>query len=581
MHIHLLAPHIANQIAAGEVVERPASVIKELLENSLDAGASEIEIDCDQGGVALLRVRDNGCGIAREDLSLALSRHATSKITVIDDLQRISSLGFRGEALASIASVSRLRLISHWQEAPHGYVVSLAQPEPEPFAHPVGTTVEVRDLFYNTPARRKFLKSERTEAGHVYETIKYIALSRFGLSVRYLQDGKQVLNLPPARAESEGLTRVGLVCGTAFVENSVWLDSENAGLRLSGWIARPTFSRSQADMQYVFLNGRMVRDKLISHAVRQAFQDVLYQGRHPAYVLYLQTDPALVDVNVHPTKHEVRFAEARRVHDFVYSTLKHHLAKPIGERMRELPPSPPPAAQNPLNLPQTLRAYTHLYATPASVSASSSLPELAPSAAPDNTNPTSPPLGYALAQLQGVYILAENAHGLVLVDMHAAHERITYEQLKSTWHTHIPAQVLLVPVSLAVSEAEARVAEQHAAIFTRLGFELHPAGPQTLLIRQVPVLLGKADSAALVRDVLTDLLRFDTTNRLEDHLHEILATMACHASVRAHQRLSITEMNALLRAMEKTERSDQCNHGRPTWVQLNMQALDALFLRGR
>jgi DNA mismatch repair protein MutL len=603
MMIRLLPPHIANQIAAGEVVERPASVIKELLENSLDAGANEIEVEVTQGGIGLLRVRDNGCGIALEDLPLALSRHATSKISQLDDLQRINSLGFRGEALASIASVSRLRLISRWQEAAHAYVISLEQAQAQPLAHPIGTTIEVRDLFYNTPARRKFLKSERTEAGHIYETVKYMSLSRFGLALRYEQEGKLLLNLRAAQNQNDALGRVGRVCGTEFVTHSIWVEQDNHGLHLSGWIAHPTFSRSQTDMQYIFLNGRMIRDKLINHAVRQAYQDVLYHGRHPAYVLYLNTDPALVDVNVHPAKHEVRFAESRRVHDFVYGVLKHSLAQPAGSRLpvteitTTATPAVTPAAtpaprsatiatrgnptpalmsrppQKPLDLPQTLAYYRHLYPR-ADADKEKPAPEETPA-----LNDT--PLGHALAQLQGIYILAENAQGLVLIDMHAAHERITYERLKKALNDHIPTQALLIPVSVAVSEAEARSAEQHAAVFSRLGFEIQPAGPQSLLIRQVPALLSHADSAPLVRDVLADLLSFDHSQRIEEHLNEVLATMACHASVRAHQRLTLNEMNALLRAMEHTERSDHCNHGRPTWIQLTMSALDALFLRGR
>jgi DNA mismatch repair protein MutL len=605
--IHLLPPVVANQIAAGEVVERPASVVKELLENSLDAGASEIEISVEQGGVKLLRVRDNGCGIRREELALALARHATSKISSSDDLYRVASLGFRGEALASIASVARVELISRFFREEQGYLVRGDGQHfsvPEPAAHPIGTTVEIRDLFFNTPARRKFLRSDKTEFGHIQETVRRIALSRFDLALRLQAEGKSVLILRPALDETARLQRVGGVCGPEFTQHALPLEHSGGELALSGWLARPLFSRSQPDMQYFFVNGRMVRDKLLTHAIRQAYQDVLYHGRHPAFVLYLRLNPEQVDVNVHPAKHEVRFVDSGQVHDFVYAAAHRALAetRPAGQRREadELEAPVPSLGgrgeENPhaswegrcpeliegrrghrpqptLPLPQAPQAYRALYAEPSADS---------PAARPGASLPDAP-LGYALGQLRGIYILAENAQGLVLVDMHAAHERITYERLKSAVEQKqaIARQGLLLPLSLAVSRGEADCAEEHLELFAELGFSLQRAGPESLLVRDVPALLAQAEIGQLLRDVLADLLRFGGSRRLREHLDEILATLACHASVRAGHKLSLAEMNALLREMETTLRSDQCNHGRPTWTQLTMQQLDALFLRGR
>ena len=620
--IQLLPLHVANQIAAGEVVERPASVIKELLENSLDAHADRIEVEAVKGGVGLLRVRDNGRGIREQDLHLALSRHATSKIHASGDLQRIQTLGFRGEALASIASVARVTLVSRHHGCERGFRVSCDGYDlggVEPAAHPSGTTVEVRDLFFNTPARRKFLKTDKTEFNHIYETVKRIGLGRFDVDLRYAQDGRLLLKLSPAAGAAQRLQRVGLVCGQGFVENSLELEGETQGMVLRGWICRPTFSRSQADMQYIFLNGRMVRDKLINHAVRQAYQDVLYQGRHPAYVLYLSIDPEQVDVNVHPTKHEVRFTEGRRVHNFIYAELNRALertspgaAVPASETVaapspEASPPSGPPQFSPPrqgsLDIASALDSYAQLYTQPVPLINPPPTPQPTPdlqippgpllrpaqdTAFPkggepeEEENDGTPPLGYALGQIQGIYILAENARGLVIVDMHAGHERVTYERLKNAHASGtVPAQTLLVPHSVSVNETETMLAEEHQEVFRELGFELQGAGPQTLLVRQMPVLLQNADPAALVCDVLADLGRFGTSNRLREHFNEVLATMACHAAVRAHHSLSVSEMNALLREMEHTLRGDQCNHGRPTWVQLDLKDLDGLFLRGR
>ena len=628
--IALLTPRLANQIAAGEVVERPASVIKELLENSLDSGARRIDVDVEQGGIKLLKVRDDGSGIASEDLPLALERHATSKIRDLEDLERVMSLGFRGEALASISSVARLVLTSRTADATQAWQVETEgrdmAPRVQPAAHPVGTSVEVRDLFFNTPARRKFLKSEKTEFDHLQEVIRRLALARFDVAFHLRHNGKSVLTLHEAHDEAMRARRVGAICGPGFLEQALPIEVERNGLRLWGWVGLPTFSRSQADMQYFFVNGRAVRDKLVAHAVRQAYRDVLFNGRHPTFVLFLEVDPAVVDVNVHPTKHEVRFRDGRMVHDFLYGTLHRALAevrpedqlaaapaattaiiKPSGPEAGEFGPQGemPLAAR-----PQALQQQQQYQSQPSHSGGSSygnwaggdrrppavplaeasgvyqaffaPLPGAeAPPALPEQQGEV-PPLGFALAQLKGIYILAENAHGLVLVDMHAAHERIMYERLKVAMASEgLSGQPLLVPESLALSQREADCAEEHAAWFSRLGFELQRLGPETLAIRQIPALLKQAEANRLVADVLADLMEYGTSDRIQAHLNELLGTMACHGAVRANRRLVVAEMNALLRDMETTERSGQCNHGRPTWTQLGLDELDKLFLRGR
>ncbi len=594
MRIHPLDPQLVNQIAAGEVVERPASVLKELLENSLDAGAERIEIDIEEGGKRLLRIRDDGHGIHREDLALALSRHATSKIATLDDLEKVASLGFRGEALPSIASVSRLLLQSRtladdsgWQVRGDGREQS---PAPEPVAHPNGTTVEVRDLFFNVPARRKFLRAEATEHKHLEGVYQRIALSRPDIELVVRRKRKLLHHLRPAADDAERLQRLQSVLGEAFSQQAIGLDHAAAGLRLSGWIAQPTFNRSQPDLQYFFVNGRAVRDKLLAHAVRQAYQDVLYHGRFPAFVLYLEIDPTSVDVNAHPAKHEVRFSDSRLVHDMVFRTVQRVLAdvRPAvaGGGVAAVTPAatgtaggvawPAPRQQQamPLQVSEQLAPYRRLHGEP------EPLPETGVPAHVEASD--SPPLGFARAQLKGVFIVAENAQGLVLVDMHAAHERISYEHLKRSYEAQgIRSQPLLVPLNLAVSEAEADEAEQRRDWFAALGFEIDRRGPEQLLVRQVPALLADGDSAALVRDVLADCRNHGRSRRIEETVNQLLSTMACHGSVRANRQLTLPEMNALLRDMERTERSGQCNHGRPTWVQLDMKALDGLFLRGR
>lgn len=588
--IHLLPVQLANQIAAGEVVERPSSVVKELMENALDAGARRLELDVEEGGAKLIRLRDDGHGIHRDDLALALSRHATSKIRSFDDLITVRSLGFRGEALPSISSVSRLTLTSRSADAERGWQVGNGgNAEVAPAAHPVGTTVEVRDLFFNTPARRKFLRTQRTEFGHLEEVVKRIGLSRFDVAVQLRHDGRVVHNLVAATGERERARRVAQLCGEHFIAHAVAVEFEVGGLRLWGWIGLPASSRGQADLQYFYVNGRVVRDKLVGHAVRQAYQDVLYHGRHPAFVLYLDLPPEEVDVNVHPTKHEVRFREGRRVHDFLFRGVHDALAQvrpgdaatvpedrprvdPSWSRAAPAPFRPATQSAIPLQVREQIAAYAALHPAPESGGADVAV----------EAERGEHPLGYAIAQLHGVYILAENRDGLVLVDMHAAHERIAYERLKQAHaEGRIISQPLLVPLSLSVTEREAALAEEHQALFQELGFELSRLAPGSLAIRRLPALLRDADAAQLVRDVLADLHAVGASTRVREHINEILATVACHGAVRANRKLTLPEMNALLRDMERTERSGQCNHGRPTWAQLRMEELDKLFLRGR
>ncbi len=594
MSIRLLPNHLINQIAAGEVIERPSSVVKELLENALDAGASKIEIEIEQGGKRRIRVRDNGLGIPVEELALALGRHATSKIASLDDLEHIASLGFRGEALASIASVSRLTISSRNADAEHAWQLTSNQgviTAPEPASGELGTTVEVLDLFYNTPARRKFLRTDATEFKHIDELIKRLSLARKNCAFELRHNGKVVRSMPVAADDAAMLQRVALVNGKQFSENIIAVNNQRDSMLLHGWVAKPTYARSQADQQYFFVNGRMVKDRLIAHAVRRAFQDVLFHGRHPAFVLYLEIDPELVDVNVHPQKHEVRFRNGRETHNFIYSSLHHLLAdtRPIESADGSLSQAPADlgalagGAARPLatfgrqgsaSLPirESLAAYAILSANQTNETTNAATTEDA----------SLPPLGHALGQLHGVYILAENTQGLVLVDMHAAHERITYEQLKRSMESSQPQpQQLLVPASLHVSEAEVAIVEEYSEEFSKLGFELQVSGPESLLVRQVPAQLQDTNIAQLVQDVLADFISLGSSNRIQEQQNEILSTMACHGSVRANRRLNLTEMNALLRQMEATERADQCNHGRPTWIQLDMSSLDRLFLRGQ
>lgn len=616
--IKLLPPRLANQIAAGEVVERPASVIKEMLENSLDAGASRIDVDIENGGIKTMRIRDNGHGIDQDDLALALSRHATSKIYVLDDLEAVGTLGFRGEALASVSSVSRLTLTSSVNDSAQGWAAKAEGQEMSteltPAPHQQGTTVEVRDLFFNTPARRKFLRTEKTEFNRIEEVVKRLALANFDVTFELRHNQRTIHSLRAGTSEAEKNRRVAQICGPAFMENALTVDIERSGLRLWGWVALPTFSRSQADLQHFYVNGRAIKDRLVSHAVKQAYSDVLYHGRHPAFVLYLEIDPATVDVNVHPTKHEVRFRDGRNVHSFIYSSLHHALADVRPDDQLTTASSLAVAAgigtdasqqqtivdQQSMPLAASALANTAGNPSPAYSSAphypptDTDTPQIrealnfygqAASLSPESATETShevPPLGYAIAQLKGIYILSENAQGLIVVDMHAAHERVVYERMKSAFDQgNVQAQPLLVPQTLAVSEKEVACIESHQEVFQQLGFVVETAGPESLLIRQIPVSLKNANVEQLVRDVLSDLIQYGSSDRIKQHINELLSTMACHGSVRANRTLSVPEMNALLRDMEATERSGQCNHGRPTWMHFSLAEIDKWFMRGQ
>jgi DNA mismatch repair protein MutL len=602
--IHTLPSHLVNQIAAGEVVERPASVVKELVENSLDAGAGSITIEVDAGGTRMIRISDDGCGIDREQLTSALSRHATSKIGSLEDLENIASLGFRGEALPSIASVSRLSLASRLPDGDCAWRLQARDDDQAlPDALPQGTQVEVLELFYNVPARKKFLRTEQTEYKHIETLFKNMVLSHPAVAFKLIHNQKVVYQLPSARNLDDQRRRLAQVCGKAFAESLVEIDVVNDDLHLQGWVALPTFNRSQADMQYFFVNQRVVRDKLISHAVRQAYHDVLFHGRHPAYVLSLTMDARELDVNVHPQKHEVRFRNSRRVHDFLFRSLHQALAGVQPEQQIESPGfaisqnlDRPLADQAGLNLREqagqgfsagfsqfpsgdrsaNLREQMQSYASLLNTAADAEDQQAVAAAG------QIPPLGFALAQLKGIYILAENADGLIVVDMHAAHERIVYERMKQNAEEEkVITQPLLVPVSFNVSRSEADLVEENIDFFAHLGFSVERLGPEQLRLRAIPALLKHADSEQLLRDVLADLVEHGRSQRVQDFQNEMLSTMACHAAVRANRQLSIAEMNALLRDIEHTERSGQCNHGRPTWKQLGLDQLDKFFLRGQ
>ena len=571
-------------------MERPASVVKELVENSLDAGARSIDVAVEQGGVRKIRVTDDGSGIHPDDIALALSRHATSKILGLDELDRIATMGFRGEALPSIASVARLSLTSCRRGVAQGWRVG-PNDGPAPAAHPEGTTVEVADLFYNTPARRKFLRTEKTEFGHVEQVVRRLALARTDVGIRLSHNRRETLRLAPASDQAQTERRLRSLLGAEFVDHSLHFSHEAAGMRLRGWLALPTFSRSQADMQHFYVNGRMVRDRLVTHAVRQAYSDVLFHGRHPAYVLFLELDPVLVDVNVHPTKHEVRFREGRLVHDFLFRTLHEVISgtRPaagdtvtvVSARVPDAHPrqagEPPPVQQSPLVLGvrESVASYRLDFAAQQPAARAGEPPGEAPAQ-------EAPPLGFALGQLSGVYILAQNAQGLVVVDMHAAHERVTYERMKAALEGEgIRRQPLLVPVPVRVSPREVALAEEHSDVLASAGLELDTLGGETLVVRALPVHLQGADAERLLRDVLSDLAVHGTSERIQRETLDILAAMACHGSVRANRRLTLEEMNALLRDMERTERANQCNHGRPTWIQVPLGDLDKWFKRGQ
>jgi DNA mismatch repair protein MutL len=573
--IRVLPDLLVSQIAAGEVVERPAAALKELLENSLDAGAREITVQLAGGGTKQIKVMDDGGGIPRDELQLALARHATSKIASLADLEQVASLGFRGEALASIAAVSRVELTSRrpgekhaWTVAASGADVSKAAPA----ALAAGTSIEVRDLYFNTPARRKFIKSEATEYAHCEEAFRRIALSRPEVTFTLQHNGRAQRRLK-AQPLAE---RIGAVLGDDFHGSALHLDEPGPGLRLHGAIGLPAHARGTREAQYCFVNGRYVRDKLIAHAIRQAYQDVLHHEQHPAFVLFLEIDPAQVDVNVHPAKTEVRFRDSRAVHQFVFHALNKALSRSVAGAMAPRAPAFAPAAP----APAMRQAAMALGSAEPSVFYETLFRGAGPAASlPDEQDS---PLGYALAQLSGVYVLAQNRHGLVIVDMHAAHERLLYEKLKGLLDAReIPMQPLLVPVSFTAEALDVATVEEHAEVLRAIGFDIAPASPTSLIVRAVPALLADADARSLASDVLRDVREYGASRVLTERRNELLSTMACHAAVRANRKLTVPEMNALLREMEETERSGQCNHGRPTWHQVTLAELDKLFMRGR
>ena len=605
--IKILPSQLVNQIAAGEVIERPVSIVKELVENSLDAEASQITVKIEQGGLKSIEVIDNGDGIPKAQLALALSRHATSKIASFDDLTAITQFGFRGEALPSIASVSRLMLASHARSEERGHQIvadggEVNADDMTPIARQIGTTVRVNDLFFNVPARRKFLKAERTEFSHIQQLLYRIALARTDVEFILEHNAKQVFHFLKADNKTELQARLKKILGSAFAEQNTWFSEKIEDMSVSGWLGLPTISRSQADMQYCYVNGRVVRDKTLSHAMRQAYNDVLYQGRQPCYILYLDIAPAKVDVNVHPAKHEVRFRDQKLVHDFVHVAAKRALAElspetvtNLVEHQRDLhndlpqsqfsqPQAAKTASQPHLNLSADKRSQSGVSQNFYRQVSEHIEPIYAQSKTASQTadEQIMPPLGEAICQVHGVYIIAQNADGLVLVDMHAAHERITYERLKKAHQKQgVHSQPLLVPETLDVSEKEADICEQYVEILEKIGFGVERIAPGKLRIKRVPSLLKGGDNKQLLLDVLSDFIEHGASERIESNLNEVLSTMACHGSVRANRILSIDEMNILLRDIEATERSGQCNHGRPTWLQLSMDQLDKLFKRGQ
>lgn len=607
MHIQRLPDQLISQIAAGEVVERPASALKELLENSLDAGSTDIQVSLLQGGIKQLRVADNGAGVAKEDLALALTRHATSKIASLEDLESVASLGFRGEALASVASISRTQFMSRQADAKHawkitseGSVLSVV----EPAALDAGTIIEVTDLYFNTPARRKFLKTEGTEFGHCEAAFSRIVLSRPDVAFMLQHNGRALSRYAIGAPEK----RFAEVLGTEFLGESIAIDESATGLRLWGMAAKPTFNRNSRDTQYVYVNGRFVRDKLIAHAIRQAYQDVLHHDRHPAFVLFLELDPALVDVNVHPAKTEVRFRDGQAIHRFIFHALNKALATPTGvagavtanqavHHPFAYQPSntayPTFQSQIPLRANEGASFYQSMFGsnteqehkTFSSTNTASVFDQNMLANQPDNTI-NEFPLGFAVAQIHGVYILAQNTQGLVVVDMHAAHERIMYERLKVALDQQsVTMQPLLIPVSFNADKLEVATVQEALAgndvSLQQLGFDIAILSPATLAVRAVPTMLQQADAVTLARDVLRDLREYGASRALTERRNALLATMACHAAVRANRTLTTAEMNALLRDMEATERSGQCNHGRPTWFQVCMSDLDKMFMRGK
>lgn len=630
--IEQLPSYLADQIAAGEVVERPASVVKELLENALDSGATQIEILVEEGGEKSITIQDNGLGIPQEELLLAVSRHATSKIKNGSDLASVATLGFRGEALASISSVSRFEIMSRHETETAAWMLSAEGEgrwgEPQPTAGKIGTRVTVSDLFFNTPARKKFLRTAKTEFSQIDQLVKRVMLSRPEVGFKLVHNQKVVRQVFAVTDEVSLQKRLSQLMGASFVQQSLAIGFETQDIKLSGWVGLPTFNRSQTDMQYVFVNGRIVRDRLLSYAVKQAYADVMYHGRHPAYLIFIDMPHDLVDVNVHPAKYEVRFANGRWVYDFLRRSVREAVAKPVVSETGTGAPLesvfPGGASNNPvlgLNYaPSTAGFFQPNQSSQESISFQAPVESLqgvpnspnsqaggrynstladivqqrrqggeltntfsvAENSAEYQVGQAVPMLGFAKAQIHGVFILAENEQGLVLVDMHAAHERVVYERFKSQWEQdRLISQPLLVPMAMTFEQSQIAIWEDYQTLFEKLGFELESLGPEQLKVTAVPVLLAKSDIPGLVNDMIADLAVAGQTQQVEEHINEMLSTMACHGSVRANRQLTIAEMNALLREMEITERSDQCNHGRPTWVQLSLDQLDSLFMRGQ
>jgi DNA mismatch repair protein MutL len=594
MPIRVLSPNLIDQIAAGEVIERPASVVKELIENAFDAGARRIEIEIERAGLRLIRVRDDGCGLDRADLALAVERHATSKIATLDDLEGIASFGFRGEALPSIGSVARLRLVSRSRGQEQGNELSVeggVRSALAPAAHPVGTSVEVRDLFYNVPARRRFVRSDSTEFGHILRQVERLALSEPAVAFRLRHNGREILDLPAADERLGFDRRIDRIIGAEFRSQALAIDEAAGPLRLTGWLGLPTAARAQADLQYWFVNARAVRDRVLGNAVRLGYRDVLYHGRHPSYLLYLTLDPRQVDVNAHPTKLELRFRDSRAVHDGVFRSVERALAAtspavaPGGSAGAAAAPAPVSAALQFDRPWAAAGAATQLYVSPEPTpeyAYSRSSFAAARALAPGEPSDDERPLGIAVAQLHGLYILAQSRDGLIVVDTHAAHERVIYEQLKSLYQSGTPAsQLLLEPLSVAAGEHEIDALLAESAEFERVGFEIERLAPERLAVRRVPALLARTDITALVAQLGRELTGEAGTHHLDGAAHRILGSMACRAAIRGQRALSLGEMDALLRQMEQTERASQCNHGRPTWMRMSLREIDQLFLRGR
>ena len=586
MRIHVLDPLLANQIAAGEVIERPSSVIKELIENSLDANAKKIVVEIENGGQSLIRIRDNGFGVHPDDLTLALQRHATSKINSYDDLTAVMSLGFRGEALASIASVSRLKMTSAMQDMLHGFMIKNnidgVIESPAPIAHPVGTTVEVADLFYQTPARKKFLRTERTEFQHIETMMHRLMLSRMDVAFQLNHNQREIFSVPAANNLQEEEKRVAIILGNDFISHALHISYENHAMQLKGWIAEPRYSRSQADMQLIYLNGRFIRDKTINHAIREAYRDVLFHGRYPAFLLYLTVDPLVVDVNVHPTKQEVRFKESQSIFSFVHRGVHEALAsvRPGVITASHVENEQVCEHANPFVFPQQKSMHLKVSEQMKTYHALHGDTQIMHD--PVDAEKQDYPLGFAVGQIHDTYIIAQNVEGMVMVDMHAAHERILYEKMKATMaQSNLVTQPLLIPLIFELPIQEVRAFENHADVFSKMGFVIELIGNNQLMIREIPTLLKNKNIQILLRDIFADLIIEGKSTRFSAEIDAILSSVACHGALRAPHALSIVEMNAILRDMEKTENSGCCNHGRPTWKQFFMNELDKIFFRGR